>query len=212
MGWNKTEYNQIRSLMEPGDVIAFGGNCFMSDIFKWITRSCVSHSGVILQSKLMIGNTPQEGIFNQIIESTEYKGFLGVQINRLSQVINAYDGDVWWLPLNPEIRKKLDLKFFYDFLIHQAGKPFDLSDATELMFDTFIHHQPNIKEDFSKFFCSELVVAGLEAGGALPAMDSSDITPADLCKLNIYSGDYYQLKGKEKEIKKYNSRARELFS
>lgn len=205
MGWCRAEYEAVRGNMVPGDVIAFGGNCFMSDVFKWVTRSCVSHSGVVIQTKLLIEGTPQDGFFNQIIQSTEYNGFMGVQINRLSSVISDYDGNVWWLPLGADVREKLDLKKFYDFLIHQAGKPFDICDSAELMFDTFTHRNPDIKEDFRKFFCSELVVAGLEAGGALPAVDSSDITPADLCKLKIYAGDYYQLKGGDQEIKRYNT-------
>ncbi len=212
MAWKRANYADVRDRMKPGDIIAFGGNCIMSDVFKWITRSCVSHSGVVLQTKLMIDDTPQAGIFNEIMESTEYKGFMGVQRNRLSQVIKDYDGNVWWLPLSAATREKLDLKKFFDFLIHQEGKPFDLADSAELMFKTFIHQQPDIREDFSKFFCSELVVAGLEAGNVLPPIDSSDITPADLCKFGIYSGDYYQLKGNNRKIKKYNSRDPESFN
>lgn len=205
MGWRRATYQEVRGNMAPGDVIAFGGNRFLSDVFKWITRSCVSHSGVIMQTKLFFDGAPREGFFNQIIESTEYNGFIGVQANRLSSVIADYDGSVWWLPLSVEVRKKLDLKKFYDFLIHQVGKPFDIADSAELMFDTLINKSPDIKEDFRKFFCSELVVAGLEAGGALPAVDCSDITPADLCKLKLYTGDYYQLKGDDQEIKRYNT-------
>ena len=129
----------------------------------------------------------------------------------LSSVIADYDGSVWWLPLGADVRNWLDLKKFYDFLMHQVGKPFDISDSAELMFDTLINQSPDIKEDFRKFFCSELVVAGLEAGGALPAVDSSDITPADLCKLKIYAGKYYQLKGDDQEIKRYNTMSPELF-
>ena len=55
-----------------------------SQIIKWATRSSISHVGVVLQSKLLIDGQPQQGFFNQIIESTSNNGFSGVAISRLS--------------------------------------------------------------------------------------------------------------------------------
>lgn len=187
-------------MMKPGDIIAFGGDCLLSKFFQWVTRSCVSHVGVILQSK-PVGTS----FLNLIIESTDHNGVFGVQINRLRTIIEDYKGKVWWLPLGTEIRNKLDLKKFQKFLIGQDGKPFDIEDAAELMADSLIGRPPDIKGDFRKFFCSELVVAGLEAGGGLPPINCSDITPGDLCRCHLFSGEYYQLKGKKQEIRQYNA-------
>ena len=62
------------------------------------------------------------------------------------------------------------------------------------------------KEDFSKFFCSELVAAGLEISGAVGDVNSSEVTPIDLCRWNIYEEKYYQLKGdRNKKITRYNT-------
>ncbi|MGD8931607.1 MAG: hypothetical protein PVI52_03485, partial [Chromatiales bacterium] len=61
-------------------------------------------------------------------------------------------------------------------------------------------------EDFSKFFCSELVAAGLEMAGAVGAVNASEVTPIDLCRWKIYQGSYYQLKGsKKKKISRFNT-------
>jgi hypothetical protein len=60
------------------------------------------------------------------------------------------------------------------------------------------------KEDISRFFCSELVAAGLEAGGAIENLNCSEVTPMDLCTFSIYQGTYYQLKGARKLIEGYN--------
>jgi len=76
--------------------------------------------------------------------------------------------------------------------------------------DTF-DHIPGLRlltlneEDFSKFFCSELVAAGLKKGEVLSKINSSEVTPTDLCMFNIYGDNYFQLKGKSRVIKGYNS-------
>lgn len=67
MAWGKEEYKNVRDQMQPGDVIAFSGKGNFSDIIKWATRANVSHTGIILQSKLLIDDEPQKGFFNQII-------------------------------------------------------------------------------------------------------------------------------------------------
>ena len=61
-------------------------------------------------------------------------------------------------------------------------------------------------EDYTRFFCSELVSAGLKAAGVLPqSLNASEVTPGDICRWNIYESEYYLLKGEYKEISGYNS-------
>jgi hypothetical protein len=210
MSWNKVSYPQVRSKMRPGDVIAFGGKGHFSEVIKWATRASVSHVGVILQSKLYYENTPQKGFFNQIIESTSLNGFSGVAITRLSDRIHRYDGEIWWLPLGGTARSRLKLKKFFDFCLHQKGKPYDLPQAIKSAVDALdqvpllggVTYNP---EDFSRFFCSELVAAALENGGVIKTINASEVTPVDVCMFCLYTADYYQLKGAKKEIRGYNS-------
>lgn len=210
MAWGKEEYKNVRNQMQPGDVIAFSGKGNFSDIIKWAIRANVSHVGVILQSKLLINDEPQKGFFNQIIESTSLNGFSGVTISRLSDRIDLYEGEIWWLPLSDSVRRKMDIKKFYDWLLHQEHKEYDMPQAIKSALDT-LDNIPllgrvtyNI-EDFSKFFCSELVAAALEQSGAISRLNSSEVTPIDLCMFSIYKQDYYQLKGEKKLIKGCNS-------
>lgn len=194
-------YEQARAEMKPGDVIAFGGKGHFSEIIKLATRADVSHVGVILQTK--ITDDPTNRFFNQIIESTSLNGFNGVNISRFSDRLADYDGEIWWLPLSDEVRAKFDQKKFYDFLFNQAKerKPYDMPQAIKSALDTldglpFGTHSPTYnKEDFSKFFCSELVAAGLEIAGAVGKVNASEVTPIDLCRWKIYQNTYYQLKG-----------------
>lgn len=210
MGWNQADYEDVRDRMRPGDVIAFSGKGDLSEIIKWATCSAVSHVGVILQSKLLIDDRPQDGYFNQIIESTSLNGFSGVTISRLSDRFVNYDGEIWWLPLSEAVRARMDLKIFYDYLLHQEHKPYDLPQALRAgldIFDTtpYLEHLTRNTEDFAKFFCSELVAAALEECGAIPRLNASEVTPADLCMFSIYQTDYYQLNGDAKTIKGHNT-------
>jgi len=205
-----TDYQTVREDMKPGDVIAFGGKQNFSQVIKTVTRSEVSHVGVILQSRLVTDPEDADRFVNQIIESTSLNGKSGVQINRMSDHIDAYKGEILWLPLSQGIRSKLNAVEFYNFLLKQNDKKYDILQAMFSALDRMddlplvggITHN---REDFSKFFCSELVSAGLEAGDVIETINASEVTPIDLCQFNLYDSTYYQLKGEEKTIRAYNS-------
>jgi hypothetical protein len=206
----QAEYSEVRSKMQPGDIIAFSGKGNFSELIKWSTRSTVSHVGIVLQSKLLIGDSPQPGFFNQVIESTSLNGFSGVAISRLSDRVATYDGELWWLPLGKEARARLKFKEFYDFLLHQERKPYDLPQAVRSALDALdsiplLNKATLNVEDFSGFFCSELAAAGLEAGGVISSINASEVTPIDLCMFDVYGKNYYQIKGKRKLIKGHNT-------
>jgi hypothetical protein len=203
-------YEEARKQMKAGDVIAFSGKGDFSEIIKWATRSNVSHVGVILQSRLLIDDQAQEGMFNQIIESTTLNGFSGVTISRLSDRLDTYDGEIWWLPLRKNMHEKMNKKKFYDFLIHQERKEYDMPQAIKSALDALdrvpvVGRATHNREDFSRFFCSELVAAALEVAGTIKSINASEVTPIDLCSFALYEDDYYQLKGDRKEIRGYNT-------
>lgn len=212
MSAQQIAYEEARKIMQPGDVIAFGGKGHFSEIIKFATFSSVSHVGVILQTKIPEDDTGR--FFNQIIESTSLNGFNGVNVSRFSDRLD-YEGEVWWLPLKKKIRKSsFDQKKFFNFLFNQAKdrKPYDTPQAIQSAIDALdnlplgLHGPAYNKEDFSKFFCSELVSAGLEIAGAVGSVNASEVTPIDLCRWNIYEDSYYQLKGEaSKRISRFNT-------
>lgn len=213
MSAKQITYKEARELMQPGDVIAFGGKGHFSEIIKFATFSSVSHVGVILQTKIPDDDTGR--FFNQIIESTSLHGFNGVNVSRFSDRLNTYDGELWWLPLNKKIREtSFNKKKFFNFLFNQAKerKPYDMPQAIKSAVDALdklpfgVHGPAYNAEDFSKFFCSELVSAGLEVAGATGSVNASEVTPIDLCRWNIYEESYYQLKGESSErISRFNT-------
>jgi len=207
------DYKEARKLMQPGDVIAFGGKTFFSEIIKLATFSNISHVGVILQTHLRDDSTGR--FFNKIIESATINGFSGVSDSRLSERLNEVEGEIWWLPLKKEIREKqFDQEIFYNFLFDQddARVEYDLPQALMSAMDIFdklpliSNSLGHNKEDFKKFFCSELVAAAFEKSGITGDINASEVTPIDLCRWNIYEDNYYQLKGDNSQIiKDYNS-------
>ncbi|MCB2145223.1 MAG: hypothetical protein KQI81_02030 [Deltaproteobacteria bacterium] len=213
MTLERMEYGEARSLMKPGDVIAFGGKGHFSELIKFATRADVSHVGVILQTRVVDDDSGR--FFNQVIESTSIHDFNGVVISRLSDRMEAYEGEIWWLPLNEGLRQeKFDSVSFYNFLFNQAQerKGYDVPQALKSAVDAldelpFGLHGPGYnREDFSRFFCSELVAAGLEKAGTVGPVNASDVTPIDLCRWNIYATTYFQLKGQaDKQISRYNT-------
>jgi hypothetical protein len=117
--------------------------------------------------------------------------------------------------LQKKVRKEsFDQKAFYDFLFKQAKdrKPYDMPQAIKSSLDVldnlpFGLHGPGYNsEDFSKFFCSELVAAGLEKANAVGSVNASEVTPIDLCQWKIYEKKYYQLKGDtSRRITRFNT-------
>lgn len=206
-------YSDARMFMKPGDVIAFGGKGHFLEIIKFATFSDVSHVGVILQTKILDDDTGR--YYNQIIESTSLNGFKGVNIFQFSDRLDTYEGELWWLPLKKEIRDhSFNQKRFFNFLFNQAKerKPYDMPQTIKSALDAlanlpFGHNGPRYNsDDFSKFFCSGLVSAGLGVAGAIGEVNTAEVTPIDLCRWKIYEPKYYQLKGdKNKKISRFNT-------
>ncbi len=213
----EARYDEVRRHMRPGDVIAFGGKGHFSEIIKFATRSVVSHVGVIFQ----VDRTGDQ-FKNLVIESTTLNGKAGVQINFMSQRIRQYKGEVWWLPLAEQHSGIVQgSEAFFEFLRIQVGKEYDMVQAIQSGTDTFdnlwgLSVATLAKEDFDKFFCSELVVAGLEAAGVFGNLNvnASEVTPIDLCRLKLYGSErapgtgprYYQIGGDERQrITRFNT-------
>ena len=207
------KYAEIRDKARAGDIIAFGGKGNFSEIIKWATRASVSHVGIVLQSELRgAKDLGTDGYFNQIIESTSLNGFSGVTISRLSDRVDTYPGEIWWLPLGSAARKQVDdnLSGFYGWCLKQDHKPYDMPQAVASAMDALdrVMGPASVtlnNEDFAKFFCSELAAGSLEQVGAIPHVNASEVTPVDLCSFSIYEEDYVQIGGKARQITSYNT-------
>lgn len=140
-----------------------------------------------------------------LIESTILSDKKGVQVNWASERIADYPGRVYGFPLSAESQRKFDVTRFTEFMLSIIGRPYDKVLIAHLLFDKF-NVVPS-REDWDAMICSECVAAGYKVGGILPAnLNSSEVTPQRLPEFRLWAADYFQLRGKPKDIKRYNTR------
>lgn len=206
----QTVYPRVRNLLEVGDVVAFGGRGAVSNTIKRFTGAPVSHVGVVLRTQVLVDGKAaavgDRGHLVQVIESTSLDGFVGVAISRLSDRLERYDGEVWWLPLAAEVRARLNVEVFTSWLLKQEGRRYDERGAVLSGLDRLdVLGLTRASEDLSRLFCSELVAAALRAGGVLPEdLNPSEITPIDLVRFRLYH-DAVQLVGAPTDIRGFNT-------
>jgi len=192
-----TEYAAVRDRMRAGDVIAFSGSGFISAAIKLLTRSCVSHVGIVFE----ILQTDRRRV--KLMESTSLGGIDGVQETYLSERLAGYRGPMWWLPLSDASRRKMDAAKFWATLYTCKGRKYDYRQVLHFAVDLLNLWAQG--ESPGRLFCSELAALALKAAYVLPVwIDSSEIRPVDLCAMRIYSENYYQIKGRTQAIKRYN--------
>mmetsp|Transcript_45262 Transcript_45262/g.113945 ORF Transcript_45262/g.113945 Transcript_45262/m.113945 type:complete len:294 (-) Transcript_45262:248-1129(-) len=199
-------YEDIRLLMQPGDVLAFSGKALMSRLTCLVDGDPVSHVGIVSAAAsrtapvtpppAFLASIPADHPHPVLFEST---GKHGVQKTCVGGRIRDYNGKMWWLRLSDAARARLDVPLMLDFLQSQKGKKYDCRQAFFCVFDfldgvglTYTH------ESYEKFFCSELVVAGWKAGRLVSYVNSSEATPMDCCRYNLWDS-YVQVKGREPE-------------
>ncbi|MCC2603797.1 hypothetical protein [Planctobacterium marinum] len=211
MQLKRRNYQEIKQFIQPGDLIAFSGKSEFSRIVKLATRSSITHVAMVLDVENL--HHPGRPTVQNIIEAARLNGQSGVMVNKLCERIEYYPGEVWWFPLNQAARDKLILKqsHWYRFLHTQIFKPYDVKQALLSAFDiprlfgplAAIGHN---REDFSQFFCSELIAEALQRATIVPTVNASEVTPIDICRLNIFDqSKARQLKGKNKYIKGFAS-------
>jgi hypothetical protein len=210
-----TKYAQVRPQMQGGDIIAFDGSCvadiaeladhFLSNAIEVITRSALSHVGMVLDYSLPIGGKPQTEL--NLIESTMMTGKSGPQINPLAQRIAEYDGRVWWLPLSFRAWVMIDWPTAWQFALGRVGKDhysvksigdFIARKLPILQWLPFVH-----KAEPDAEVCSEYIAEILRAGG-LPGIDCHEVSPQKLVEMRIYR-DVVQLVGTPREIRNFNT-------
>lgn len=188
--------------VKAGDIIAFSGNSPVSKLIKYITRSHISHVGIVVESSL----APFGEGSKQIVEATSSGVSMSSLKTRIVKTIADTEvGPIWLLPLEKEL-KYYESRTLNKFLTNQLGKQFDYVQSIQTAFDNY---DPNpftyAAENFNQFFCAELVAAALEKSKVITNINSSEVTPADLSMFNIFRYNYYQLKGEPTSINGYNS-------
>jgi hypothetical protein len=204
------DYQEVRPLMRPGDILGLGGYSTGSMLIKGLCKSVLSHLSTILKTSVVQADGCTDKYIVDMMESNQRYvdpntgiKYAGVHRTRLSSRIEEYDGDVYWCPLSEESRARFDEEAFVSFLLEMERNKtaYDLTQAVSAL-------SGMNEKDLSEVFCSELTTAAQVKGKALPeSINPSNTTPKDGISYYIFADDYYCLKAKSdyKEIEEYNS-------
>lgn len=195
-------YQNIRSQMQPGDIIAYSGRARISGLIKFATSSNISHIGIVSHALVShLGHLTVE-VMESVKEAVHPETgqlITGVHRLRMSTRLRHYEGNVYWLPLAKITRRRLDYTAAITFLMNVLGRPYDIPQAIKCALDAldgFPGRLTYAREDYSSLFCSELAAGALKAGGILDQTSNpSEMTPIDILRLPIFHNNYYQLKG-----------------
>ncbi|MYA72649.1 hypothetical protein F4009_13535 [Candidatus Poribacteria bacterium] len=120
--WRQDNYENIRTEMQPGDVIAFSGTSVISTVIKLVTSSHVSHVGIIVPPDYLEDDDAGDGIV--VAEATES----GIGPHSLSTRWNDNTVEnLWWLPLRADLRTRLEENWenFRQYLSDYNRAPYD---------------------------------------------------------------------------------------
>ena len=208
----RKSYRQVREYMQPGDVIAFGGQSIFSRWAKFTTGSSLTHVAIVMENHQ--DTHPKDNVSLKIMESAWFRRKRGVMKNCLHKKVRTYKGNMWWLPLSAASRAIFEQNqdAFFEFMQKQDGKPYDIQQLFGAAIDVTDQH-PILsrltynQENYNRWFCSELVAAALKSAGVVDGVNASETTPIDVCRFDIFENRYVQLKGKDKMINGFNTQS-----
>jgi len=178
----------IRPLARTGGVFSYGAERGLAQWIESFTDSDQSHvSLAIVQGPLLM-------VAEAIGAGTKVRP---VNLNWENAA------DMWYLPLRQELLDPLALYKLLDFIrdVSEREVPYDFR---ALLPGQWRNRRP--PEDFSRLYCSELISLGFLRAGLYEG--TPELTPAEVCNLNLYEDNYYCIKwGRDgpKEIPGYNT-------
>lgn len=207
----------IRGDILPGDHITTACDDWLSfsirfvtgiSSFRWLAPN--SHSMIVLAN---------EGGRVRLVESTLLTNGRGEQMAGVIETdlevrLAAFDR-VWWLPLGTRARAAWNANeaAAVKWLLERIADctPYDAWQAWQSGHDwldkVLSRWSPTYaRESWDRLFCSEVVAAAWKIATVLPSSwNTSEFSPYGLARLGVYAPDYVQLRGKRKEIARYNS-------
>ena len=191
-----------------GDIFAVNGKGWLSYLIKLISNG-VSHVEILALN-------PVSGE----IECFSADG-KGARFKTMQEVVRNTDGDITYLELRDDVRKKLDEQKFGEVIIALDGVPYDILHFIGVAIDdehinflsifkkiptwilTMLKGAFNNTETMAKVVCSGASAWGLKKGLGL-GINASEQTPLDICRWNIYKQETKLLKGEVMTISKFN--------
>jgi hypothetical protein len=172
--------------IKAGDLIAFSGNSFISDLVNIATyglpRWGISHVGIMGEAAdgrlLLFESTTLDGLPCEIAGLP----FNGTQAHTLDAVIKSYQGKIWHYPLYRELYES-EKKRLTQFLMETIHTPYDELGAMRsagigLSYIESLFRQ----QDLNSIYCSEWLAAAYANIGIMPTDNASRWNPNHLVR------------------------------
>jgi hypothetical protein len=209
----QAKYEDIRGLLQPGDVFVFSGKEFISDAIKVYTGGIpAALEGKAVPSHIAtVYKRVQDGTMRvYLIECTTddvtadpKAAHTGVQISLASARL-SYPGSVYALLLNDVERMKFDETAFNAFCTAHEGDKYDKGEIVKMALDPLGVFR--VKDNYLSFVCSGFASALQKAEGFLSAtVNTHAITPEDEVVLKLWKDPYFQFTGKPAELYNFNT-------
>lgn len=168
--------------LQTGDLILFGGKSIFSRLIEWATSSKYSHCGIVLRDPHFIhpslnGLYLWESGWEGSEDAENHRLKLGVQIIPLHQVLDGYNGSVYYRPLQ-HLNRPLDDELLDNIHKIVHDHPYDLNPIDWV--EAYIYNDPNPQKT-DRMFCSAFVSLIYTKCGILsPDTDWSIVKPSDI--------------------------------
>ncbi len=180
------DYNEIRKILDTGDMVLFSGKGPISNMIKVMTRSKWSHVGMVIKIKewdmVLLWESTTLSSIKDLQSGTIRQG---IQLVPLSERIKAYKGKIGIRLLN--VYRTASMKANLSLLRREiAGRPYE-EDKIEL-FKSVYKYYPGA-EDLSSLFCSESFAEGYQRMNLLEeppkGFPSNKYSPARLADFSL---------------------------
>jgi hypothetical protein len=175
-------YTDVRSQIETGDILLFQGSSPLSRLIRWGSGSVYSHAGIAAwwDDRLLVFQAASRG----------------TEILPVSSAVDAYDGQVDWYALRPEVR--LSARQAHSLVttaVTLLGRSYARSGLVELMWRMARgkfrgRRDPETSPD--ALFCSQYVsyCYRMSSFDLVRGTDDASTSPGDLAK-----SAYLELRG-----------------
>jgi len=133
--------------MKTLDIILFSGKGWVSRAIKLGSFSRFSHVGIMIDE-------------DTLLESTTLNGANGVRTIKISELLETYPGKMYRMKYNGYEPRDKKREIIDNFVKETVGLPYNKS-TWEVM-KSAIDWLPNVEEDLTSYFCSELVAELLQ--------------------------------------------------
>lgn len=134
-----TKYNEVKSLMQTGDLLQWQTNSLIGKLIRWRTLSEWNHSSLIMRFSDYEGKECRRFTTEAVAE--------GVVLNLLSRRLGNLDGAVWWYPLD-ETKCRLTRAQVGENAMKYIGTGYDYQSILRLILK-------RVSDEANKLFCSE---------------------------------------------------------